>query len=130
MSSASARRMRNRSNRSRRHDGTCEGQHLTLIVLVVALLLLISLACSPRDFLTRRLAGGLIAGSAAFRHPQPFQLRTGVVSNKDYLSPDYLVLLHRGWISATSALLSAELSPRRLAGISRSLPPAWTLFTL
>ena len=73
------------------------------------------LCCSPRDFLTRRLAADLIAGSNAFKTPRLFWLRIGVLSNKDYLSPEYLVLQHRGWISATTAPCPPQLSP----------PPCW-----
>jgi hypothetical protein len=80
---------------------------------IVCLLLLTS--CSPRDFLTRRLAADLIASSNTFRASQRFQLRTGVVANKDYLSPDYLVLQHRGWISATNTACPPALAP----------PPCW-----
>jgi hypothetical protein len=68
-------------------------------------------ACSPRNFITRRLAADLIASSDAFRAPQLFWLRTGVISNKDYLSPDYLVLQHRGWISGTKTACPAGLAP-------------------
>ena len=79
-------------------------------------LCLLSAACSPREVLTRRLAADLIAGSRAFRTPQQFWLRTGVVSNKDFLSPEYVVLQHSGWISGTSnRRCPAELSP----------PPCW-----
>src|SRR5271155_1974206 len=66
--------------------------------LLAALLCLISLGCSPRDFLKRRLAADLIAASHTFKAPQSFQLRTGVVSNKDFNSPDAMVLQRRGWI--------------------------------
>jgi len=86
--------------------------------LNLALLLACSLvlsACSPRDFLTRRLAADLIATSETFRAQQRFQLVTGVVANKDYLSPDYLVLQHKGWISGTNARCPAALVP----------PPCW-----
>jgi hypothetical protein len=69
------------------------------VVLVVGTML----CCSPRDYLTRRLAADLIAASSTFRAPQHFKLRTGVVANADYLSPDYLALQHHGWISATNA---------------------------
>ena len=72
-------------------------------------------ACSPRDFLTRRLASDLIAGSQAFRDPQQFWLRTGIMSNKDYLSPDYLVLERHGWISGTNIACPSDISP----------PPCW-----
>ncbi|HEY6336921.1 MAG TPA: hypothetical protein VIW68_00365 [Candidatus Sulfotelmatobacter sp.] len=61
------------------------------------------IACSPRDLLSRRLAADLIEGSDAFKTPQSLLLHTGVVSNKDYLSPESLVLQHHGWISATAA---------------------------
>jgi hypothetical protein len=84
-----------------------------LVVCVVGLLLFSS--CSPRDFLTRRLAADLIATSATFRAQRQLQLRTGVIANKDYLSPDYLVLQHRGWISGTTARCPADLAP----------PPCW-----
>jgi hypothetical protein len=82
-------------------------------VLCLAALLLLS--CSPRDFLTRRLAADLIEASNAFRAQQQFQLRTGVISNKDYLTPDYLTLQHRGWISATTIACPATTTP----------PPCW-----
>jgi hypothetical protein len=84
-----------------------------LVLCVVCLLLLAS--CSPRDFLTRRLAADLIAGSSTFRTQKQFELRTGIVPNKDYLSPDYLVLQHRGWISATNTPCPPALAP----------PPCW-----
>ncbi len=72
-------------------------------------------ACSPRDFLTRRLAADLIAASETFRAPRQFQLVTGVIANKDYLSPDYLVLQHKGWISSANVRCPAALAP----------PPCW-----
>jgi hypothetical protein len=84
------------------------------LVLCTATLLLLT-ACSPRDFLTRRLASDLIANSDPFRGQQQFQLRTGVVANKDYLSSDYLALQHHGWISATNAPCPPALAP----------PPCW-----
>jgi hypothetical protein len=73
--------------------------------------LLLLCACSPRNFLTRRLAADLIASSDAFRAPQLLWLRTGVISNKDYLSPDYVVLQHRGWLSGTKSACPAGLAP-------------------
>jgi len=82
-------------------------------VLTVSLLLLV--ACSPRDFLTRRLAFDLIAGSDTFKAQQQFWLRTGVVSNKDYTSPEYLVLEHRGWITGSGTPCSGNIAP----------PPCW-----
>lgn len=89
----------------------------TVLVLVLTGLLLVSLAWSPRDFLTRRLAAAMIAGSVAFKSPQQFWLRTGIVSNQDYLSPEYLVLLQRGWLSATGARCPADVAP----------PPCWDI---
>jgi len=74
-------------------------------------------SCSPRDFLTRRLASDLILASPSFQAPQSFLLNTGVLSNKDYLSPDYLVLQRRGLISATKTYCPAQLGP----------PPCWTV---
>jgi hypothetical protein len=85
-----------------------------ILVLSIAGPLLLS-SCSPRDFLTRRLAADLIEASTTFRAQQQFQLRTGVIANKDYLSPNYLVLQHHGWISATTASCPAALAP----------PPCW-----
>lgn len=72
-------------------------------------------ACSPRDFLSRRLAGTLIAGSDTFTAPQQFWLRIGPVSNKEYFSPQYLVLQHRGWIVGTNTTCPADVAP----------PPCW-----
>ncbi len=84
-----------------------------LTTALISLLFLVS--CSPRDFLSRRLATDLIAGSETFNAPQHFALRTGVVSNKDYVSPEYLVLQHHGWISATTVACPTGLVP----------PPCW-----
>lgn len=72
-------------------------------------------ACSPRDFLTRRLASDLIAGSDTFKTTQQFWLRTGTISNKDYISPEYLLLQRRGWITGTNARCTPDLAP----------PPCW-----
>ncbi|HLW85803.1 MAG TPA: hypothetical protein VKR60_11365 [Candidatus Sulfotelmatobacter sp.] len=72
-------------------------------------------ACSPRDLLSRRLAADLIEGADVFKGPQAIFLRTGMVSNKDYLSPESLVLQHHGWISATTAPCPPGLAP----------PPCW-----
>jgi len=83
--------------------------------LVFFSILVLLTACSPRDYLTRRLAGALIAGSDAFTTPQQFWLRTGPVSNKEYTSPEYLVLQRHGWITASSVACPAELAP----------PPCW-----
>lgn len=78
-------------------------------VLVLSLLFLS--ACSPRDFLTRRLASDLIAASPQFRAPQQFVLQTGVASNKDYVSPEYILLQHHGWISANSTPCPTGVTP-------------------
>ena len=72
-------------------------------------------ACSPRDFLTRRLAADLIASSDTFKSAQQFWLRTGVISNKDYISPEYLVLQRRGWITGAVAPCPPDVVP----------PPCW-----
>src|SRR5271170_7060133 len=69
--------------------------------LVCLLLFSVELGCSPRDFLTRRLAADLISASDAFKTPQTFWLRTGIVSNKDFSSPESMVLQRRGWIIGT-----------------------------
>ncbi|MFZ0419916.1 MAG: hypothetical protein WAM04_17585 [Candidatus Sulfotelmatobacter sp.] len=87
-----------------------------LIIPCLALLVLLT-SCSPRDFLTRRLAADLIAASDTFSAPQQLQLHTGVVSNKDYLSPEYIELQHHGWISSTNAPCPAALAP----------PPCWDI---
>jgi hypothetical protein len=86
--------------------------HIIALCILCAMFLS---SCSPRDFLTRRLAADLIAGSQTFRAQRQFQLRTGVIANQDYLSPDYLALKHRGWISATNTACSPALAP----------PPCW-----
>lgn len=86
---------------------------LSFAALCFGLLLLTS--CSPRDFLTRRLAADLITASVTFRAQQLFQFRTGVISNQDDLSPDYLLLQHKGWISVTNARCPVALAP----------PPCW-----
>ena len=84
---------------------------------IVSTLLLLGLltACSPRDYLTRRLAADLIATSDAFTTPQQFWLRTGVISNKDYAAPEYLVLQRRGWVAGSAASCPSQVGP----------PPCW-----
>jgi hypothetical protein len=83
----------------------------TLFLLLGGMLIT---SCSPRDFLSRRLAGDLISASGTFKTPQQFVLQTGVVANKDYVSPEYLVLQHHGWISAVTAPCPSGV-----------LPPCW-----
>lgn len=95
---------------------------------VISVCLLFTVACSPRDFLTRRLAATLIAGSDSFKTTQEFWLRTGVISNKDYSSPDYLVLQRHGWITGASVPCPQETAPRALAGTVRTpsaTEPCW-----
>lgn len=74
-------------------------------------------ACSPRDFLTRRLAADLISTSEAFKQSQVFLLRTGTVSNKDFSSPESMVLQRRGWIIGTQQKCPATIEP----------PPCWDI---
>jgi hypothetical protein len=81
----------------------------------IAALLSATIACSPRDFLTRRLAGDLIAGSDTFKQPQQFSLHTGIISNRDYISPEYLVLQRHGWITGANARCPPDITP----------PPCW-----
>lgn len=81
----------------------------------IALLCLVALACSPRDFLTRRLASDLIVASPSFKAPQQFDVHLGVISNREYLSPEYLVLARRGWITGANAACPPPLVP----------PPCW-----
>src|SRR5271169_1995552 len=86
-----------------------------LLVVFLCLVLGLSLGCSPRDFLTRRLAADLISASDAFKAPQLFWLRTGVVSNKDFSSPDSIVLQRHGWIIGTEQKCPTGVDP----------PPCW-----
>jgi hypothetical protein len=85
------------------------------ITVTVLCLFCLLQACSPRDFLTRRLAADLIETSDAFKATQRFWLRTGPISNKDYVSPQYLVLQRRGWINASNATCPPQIGP----------PPCW-----
>lgn len=83
---------------------------------VIALIsVLLATACSPRDFLTRRLAADLVSATDQFKSAQQYVLQTGIISNKDYVSPEYLVLQHHGWITATAAACTPGLTP----------PPCW-----
>jgi hypothetical protein len=78
---------------------------------LLAVLLSLHPACSPRDFLTRRLAADLISTSDTFKAPQLFWLKTGIVSNQDFSSPDFVVLQHRGWIIGTEHKCPAGVEP-------------------
>lgn len=82
---------------------------------LVLVSLCLAAGCSPRDFLTRRLATDLIVGSNAFKTTQQYWLRTGIISNKDFTSPEYLVLQHSGWITGRNAKCPVEIVP----------PPCW-----
>jgi len=79
--------------------------------LLLATFLCLELGCSPRDFLTRRLAADLISSSESFKAPQMFWLVTGVVSNKNFSSPDAMVLQRRGWILGTEEKCLAGIEP-------------------
>jgi len=82
-----------------------------LQISLVLAVLCATVACTPRDFLTRRLAADLIAGSDTFKSTQQFWLRTGAISNTNYLSPEYLVLQQRGWITGTAAACPPDVAP-------------------
>lgn len=88
---------------------------LLLAVSLCLILLCLGLGCSPRDFLTRRLAADLISASDTFTAPQLFWLRTGIVSNKDFSSPESMVLQRRGWIIGTEQKCPSGVAP----------PPCW-----
>ena len=79
--------------------------------LLLATLLCLVSACSPRHFLTHRLATDLISASDAFKAPLVFWLKTGVISNKDFISPDSLVLQRRGWIIGTQVRCPSGVDP-------------------
>ena len=83
----------------------------TLKALLLTMLLCLASACSPRDFLNRRLATDLISASDAFKAPQVFWLKTGIVSNKDFNSPDSLVLQRHGWIIGTQQKCPPGVDP-------------------
>lgn len=87
----------------------------TAKTLLLAVLFCSVLGCSPRDFLSRRLAADLISDSDTFKTPQMFSIRTGLVSNKDFGSPEFLVLQSRGWILGTEEKCRAGIEP----------PPCW-----
>ena len=81
------------------------------IHFLIAFVCVLSTGCSPRDFLTRRLAADLIEGSSGFKASQQFFLRTGMITNKDYVSPEYLVFQHRGWITGVNVPCTANVGP-------------------
>lgn len=94
-----------------------------LRIPLVAACLCLTVACSPRDFLTRRLAAALIAGSDTFKAGQQFWLRTGVISSKDYSSPEYLVLERHGWITGANVPCAEEPAPRTAARAPAGVAP-------
>jgi hypothetical protein len=83
----------------------------TKLRMIVFGFVLLFTSCSARDYLTRRLAADLISSSEPFTTPQQYVLQTGVVSNKDYASPEFLILQHHGWVSAATAPCPAGLTP-------------------
>ena len=84
---------------------------MRIAAAIMAVLLCSSVGCSPRDFLSRRLARDLIAGAEPFRAAQVFSLKTGVVSNGDFNSPESLVLQRRGWIIGTQQKCPPTITP-------------------
>lgn len=80
---------------------------LPLAIVLVTLLC----GCTPRDFLTRRLASDLIAASETFKSAQKFWLRLGVTSAKDYSAPESLLLQRRGWITAAGVPCPPGVTP-------------------
>src|SRR5260370_24790412 len=84
---------------------------LLLAVLLCLILLCLCIGCSPRDFLTRRLAADLISTSDPFNAPQLFSLKTGIVSNQDFSSPDFVGLHRRGWIIGTKHTCPTGVQP-------------------
>ena len=85
------------------------------VLIILSALLCSTPACSRRDFLTRRLAADLISTSETFKTPQIFWLKTGVVSNRDFNSPDSMVVRHRGWTIGTQRNCPPGVDP----------PPCW-----
>jgi len=102
------------------HKRLLSSQTMKELLALVGLTLLT--ACSPRDYLSRRLAADLIASSPEFNQQQPLVLKTGIVSNKDYVSPELAVLQRHGWVTASSAKCSPVLEPAPCWDIS--LTPA------
>ncbi len=98
--------------------GSCSCLQIAVSILKTSVLFLAFVfltSCSPRDFLSRRLAADLISASDAFKTRQQFVVQTGVLSNREYASAEYIVLQHRGWISATNSPCPQGLTP----------PPCW-----
>src|SRR5260370_19131242 len=90
---------------------------LLLAVLLCLILLCPCMGCSPRDFLTRRLAADLISTSDTFKAPQLFWLKTGIVSNQDFSSPDFVAFQRRGRLKGTEHECPTAVEP----------PPSWAV---
>lgn len=97
--------------RDKMGKGAAQVNFATTKVLLSVVCVLSLTSCSPRDFMSRRLATDLIAASDSFNAPQQYVLETGVISNKEYISPEYLVLQHHGWIAASNASCPPGLVP-------------------
>jgi hypothetical protein len=80
-------------------------------VVLSGILLCLAAGCSPRDFLTRRLAADLISASDTFKASQLFWIRTGIISNKDFSAPESMVLQRRGWILGTEQKCPPGVEP-------------------
>ena len=87
----------------------------TATTILLAGCLCACVGCSPRDFLTRRLAADLISASETFKTPQMFWLKTGTLSNKEFNSPESMVLQRRGWIIGNEQKCPPGIEP----------PPCW-----
>ena len=79
------------------------------------ILVCLGLGCSPRDFLTRRLAADLISASDAFKAPQCLAQDGHRFQQRFQFSPDSMVLQRRGWIIGTEQKCPAGVEP----------PPCW-----
>jgi hypothetical protein len=78
---------------------------------ILLMALVFGSACSPQEFLTRRLAADLISASPTFRASQKFPIQTGIVSSKEYPSPEFLVLQQHGWMNASNSPCPAGIAP-------------------
>jgi hypothetical protein len=99
------------------------------LILVIVIAGILS-SCSPRDFLTRRLAADLIASSNTFRSPQQFQFDIGVIANDEYTSQPYVTMQHRGWISGSKVACPPSFSPAPCWNVTLTPSGVDTLQTL
>jgi len=105
-----------KSSRSNKLDSYSHSQlMLKAKSALLAIVCCLAMGCSPRDFLTRRLAADLISASDTFKAPQLFLIRTGLVSNKDFSAPESMVLQSRGWIIGAEQKCRDGVEP----------PPCW-----